>query len=345
MPGQAARVQITERQQVVLLEFSRSRTESKSLVQRAQIVLAAFDGQLNEQIAAAVGLNRKQVGRWRRRWQQAWEALTNLECLEPAKLRAAIRETLADAPRSGSPGTFSAAQVCEILAVACEPPKQSGRPITHWTRAELRDEVIKRGIVESISASQVGRYLREAQLQPHRRKMWINTKEKDPEVFRQEVAAVCDTYLKAPERNEEHGTRTVCCDEMTGIQALERAAPDQSMQCGQTARQEFEYIRHGTTTVIGNWDVVMGTTFGNTIGPTRTEEDFVAHIDQTVATAPDAPWIFVVDRLNIHCSAGLTEWVAQRCEPGNRSQLGHQLLMISRGAGWFWKWAVTAAWR
>ena len=315
MPGKAARVQITERQQVVLQEFGRSRTESKSLVQRSQIILAAFDGRLNEQIAAEVGLNRKQVGRWRRRWQAAWESLTRLECLEPAQLRAAIRDTVADAPRSGSPGTFSAAQVCEILAVACEPPEQSGRPITHWTRAELRDEVVKRGIVENISASQVGRYLREAQLQPHRRKMWINTKEKDPEVFRQEVETVCETYLQAAQRFEQNGTRTICCDEMTGVQALERAAPDQPMHNGQAARQEFEYIRHGTTTVIGNWDVVQGATLSNTIGPTRTEEDFVAHIDQTVATAPDASWIFVVDRLNIHCSAGVTEWVAQRCEP------------------------------
>lgn len=315
MPGKAARVQITERQQKVLQELSRSRTESRSLSQRAQIVLAAFARRLNEDIAEEVGLNRKQVGRWRRRWQQAWEQLTRLECLEPAKLRAAIRQTLSDAPRSGSPGKFTAAQVCQILAVACEPPAQSNRPITHWTRKELREEVVKRGIVEDISESQAGRYLREAQLQPHRRKMWINTQEKDPEVFQQEVEAVCQTYLKAPERFEQDGTRTVCCDEMTGIQALERAAPDQSMQSGQVARQEFEYTRHGTTTVIGNWDVVQGVTLSNTIGPTRTEEDFVAHMEQTVASDPDANWVFVVDRLNIHWSAGLAAWVAARCEP------------------------------
>lgn len=76
------------------------------------------------------------------------------------------------------------------------------------------------------------------------------------------------------------------CDEMTGIQALERAAPDQPMHSGQPARQEFEYARPGTTTMIGNWDVVAGATFCNTIGPTRTEDDFVAHIAQTVAGDP-----------------------------------------------------------
>lgn len=315
MPGKAARVRITERQQQVLRQFSRSRTESQALRQRAQIILAAFDGRLNEEIALAVGLNRKQVGLWRRRWRDAWEELTRLECLEPPKLKAAVRETLADAPRSGCPGTFTAADVCEILAVACEPPSQSGRPISHWTRQELRDEVVSRGIVENISASQVGRYLREAQLQPHRRKMWINTKEKDPEQFQRQVEEVCDTYLQAAERFEQEGTRTVCCDEMTGIQALERGAPDQPMEPGKAARQEFEYTRHGTATVIGNWDVVRGTSFRNTIGPTRTEEDFVAHLQQTVADDPDAKWVFVVDCLNIHLSAGLVEWIASQCEP------------------------------
>lgn len=102
----------------------------------------------------------------------------------------ALRCVIRSPTRRGSPGTFSAAQVCEILAVACEPPEQSGRPSTHWTRNELREEVITRGLVENISASQVGRYLRAAQLQPPRRKMWINTREKDPDVFRQEVEAL-----------------------------------------------------------------------------------------------------------------------------------------------------------
>lgn len=315
MPGKAARVVITERQQSVLQEFSRSRTEPRAISQRAAIILAAFDGRLNEDIAKEVGLNRMQVGVWRRRWRDGWDGLCRFECLEPGKLRSAVREMLSDAPRSGSPGTFTADQVCQIVAVGCEPPSQSGRPITHWTRKELRDEVVKRGIVENISESQVGRYLRDAALQPHRRKMWINTKEKDPEVFQQQVEAVCGTYLQAARRFEEEGTRTVCCDEMTGIQALERNAPDRPMQPDRPARQEFEYTRHGTTTLIGNWDVVQGVTLCETIGPTRTEEDFVAHVRQTVQSDLEVEWIFVLDRLNIHMSAGLVEWVAEECEP------------------------------
>lgn len=315
MPGKAAKVQITERQQVVLEELSHSRSEPQMISQRAGIILLAFGGRLNEEIAREVGLERKQVGLWRRRWQAAWEALTLLECTEPRKLREAVRETLRDAHRSGAPGTFTAEQITQILAVACEDPALSDRPITHWTQRELRDEVIARGIVESISESRIGHFLREAALQPHRRKMWLNTKEKDPDVFQTAVSTVCETYREAPILNEQQGTHTICADEMTGIQALERIAPDKPVRPEQIARDEFEYARHGTTTLIGNFDVVTGEMISPTLGPTRTEDDFVTHIEQTVASDPHAEWIVIVDGLNIHWSAGLVEWVAERCEP------------------------------
>jgi transposase len=315
MPGKAAKVTITERQQVLLEELSRSRCESAMSSQRARIILLAFAGRSNEQISRDVGLERKQVGLWRRRWRDSWDALTLLECTEPRRLREAIRETLQDAPRSGAPGTFTAEQITQILAVACEPPAQSGRPITHWTQRELRDEVIQRGIVERISESRVGHFLRTAALQPQRRKMWLNTKEKDPEVFEREVQQVCQTYQAAAELQEQSGTHTVCCDEMTGIQALERIAPDKEVRPGQVARHEFEYVRHGTTTLIGNLDVVSGELLSSTMGPTRTEEDFVRHIEWTVASDAQGEWIFIVDGLNIHWSAGLVEWVAERLEP------------------------------
>jgi DDE superfamily endonuclease/Homeodomain-like domain len=326
MPGKAAKVVISERQQAVLTELGKSRSEPLLLRQRATIVLLAFSGQPNDAIASAVGLHRRQVGVWRRRWRDNWNALTRLECSEPRRLRTAIRETLRDAPRGGCHGKFTAEQVTQILAVACEKPEQSGRPITHWTRRELGEEVIERGIVPQISVSQVGRYLSQALLQPHRRKMWINTTEKDPEQFQRQVEQVCQTYQQAAACFEKDGTRTVCIDEMTGLQALERGAPDKDMQPGQVAKQEFEYTRHGTTTLIGNWDVVQGAMFAVTIGPTRTEEDFVAHVQQTVASDPNAEWVFLVDCLNVHWSAGLVEWVAKTCEPervlGKKRQIG-----------------------
>jgi transposase len=310
MPGKAAKVRLSERQLGILTEFSKSRSLPQFVSQRAMIICLAFEGHWNEEIASVVGLERHQVGLWRRRWADAWEGLCLLECSEPLRLREAIRECLTDAPRAGCRGKISAVQIAQILAVACETPELSQRPITHWTAKELRDEVLKRGIVSSISVSQIGRYLRQAVLQPHRQKMWINTTETDPVVFQQEVELVCHTYLAAMECFTQDGTRTVCCDEMTGLQALERPAPDQAMQPGQVQRREFEYIRHGTTTLIGNWDVVAGTMFAETIGPTRTETDFVTHVATMVATDPDVPWRIVLDRLNVHWSASLVLWVA-----------------------------------
>ncbi len=315
MPGMAAVVSVSDKQLRVLKKLSVSRSEAPMLVQRAKITLLAHAGRSNGAIAQAVGLNRLDVGKWRRRWRDTQEQLAALEAREPHRLAEAIRETLRDAPRPGCGGTITAEQVTQIQALACETPSVSGRPITHWTHRELRDEILQRGIVPKISLSHVGTLLRKSALKPHRCEQWINTTEKDPDVFACQVEAVCQTYLEAPQRYAADGTRTVSVDEMTGLQALERAAPDKEMIPGEAAKREFEYIRHGTTTLIGNWDVVQGAMFAETIGPTRTEADFVAHIQQSVATDPEVPWVFLVDNLNVHWSASLVEWIRDVCEP------------------------------
>ena len=314
MPGSAAKVLITERQQEILQELVNGRSAPVRLVQRAKIVLLAFAGVDNADIGQEVALGPDAVGLWRRRWAKVWQRLTVFECVEnKADLRRAIDAVLADAPRSGNPGTFTPEQITRILALACEPPELSGRPITHWTNAELAAAAIQQGIVPSISASQVGRYLREAELQPHRSRYWLNTKEKDPERFQAKVQEVCDSYLEAPRLYATEETHTVCTDEMTGIQALERIAPALPMGRGQTERREFEYERHGTLTLIGNFHVATGELVAPSLGPTRTEADFVQHVAQTVRTDPEASWVFVVDNLNIHVSEGLVQWVAQFC--------------------------------
>jgi len=100
---------------------------------------------------------------------------------------------------------------------------------------------------------------------------------------------------------------------MTGVQALERAAPTQSMRPGQVERREFEYIRHGTLTLIANLEVGTGQVVQCSLGPTRTEADFAAHISHTVDSDPAAGWIFIMDQLNIHKSESLVRLVAARC--------------------------------
>ena len=104
------------------------------------------------------------------------------------------------------------------------------------------------------------------------------------------------------------------------MQALERLHETKPGRPGLVERVEFEYIRHGTLCLIANFDVVTGKVISSTIGPTRTEADFAGHIERTVATDPDAQWIFVADQLDTHRSATLVELIAQRC--GIQEELG-----------------------
>jgi len=314
MPGQAAKVIITERQHEILLQFSRSRSAPSFLRQRSTLILLAFAGLLNEQIAPQVNLERHQVGLWRRRWAAAFERLVLSECLEgTTALRQAIRAVLADAPRPGAPGQFTAEQLAQSFAAACEDPANSNRPITHWTHAELAAEVIQRGIVASISARHLGRLLNEADLKPHRIRYWLNAKTKDEPTFLGDVQTVCATYAAAPELYEKRHTHTISTDEMTGIQALERIAPTKPTKPGQEARREFEYKRHGTQALIANFHVVTGEVVAPTVQDTRTEVDFVEHIRKTIATDAEANWVIVTDQLNIHLSEGLVLLVALLC--------------------------------
>jgi DDE superfamily endonuclease len=123
---------------------------------------------------------------------------------------------------------------------------------------------------------------------------------------------------------------------MTAIQALERAAPTKPARPGQVERREFKYIRHGTHTLIANLEVALGQVIAPSLGPTRTEADFVEHLAQTVATDPDAAWTFICDQLNIHPSESLVRWVAGHCQLeeslGGKSKIGILQTMASRAA-------------
>jgi transposase len=128
----------------------------------------------------------------------------------------------------------------------------------------------------------------------------------------------------------------VSTDEMTGIQALERIAPTKAMQPGQVERREFEYERHGTLSLIANFDVVTGQVISPSLGPTRTEADFAAHIAGTLDTDPEGVWLFIVDQLNTHQSETLVRLVAERCgisdDLGEKGTAGVLRSMATRAA-------------
>jgi transposase len=140
------------------------------------------------------------------------------------------------------------------------------------------------------------------------------------EDFDAKVDDLCDLYRRAPELAQQ-GERVVGTDELTGVQALERKAPNLPLAPGKVERREFEYIRHGTRSFILNRDVATGEILALSDGPTRTEEDFLAHIQGTIATDPAATrWHFVVDNLDTHRSESLVRFVA--ADSGLEIELG-----------------------
>ena len=157
----APSIELSARQREILEHWVRCPTREQRLVQRARIVLAAAAGGRNQDLAPALGVDADTVGRWRRRWAAARERLRAAEdSADASDLRRCVEATLADAPRSGAPTTYTPEQIIGILAIACEPPEASDRPVSHWTARELADEAVKRKIVPSISPRTVGRFLK-----------------------------------------------------------------------------------------------------------------------------------------------------------------------------------------
>jgi len=176
-----------------------------------------------------------------------------------------------------------------------------------------------------------------ADLQPHRSRYWLNAKAKpeDPVAFAAQVETICTVYAYAP-MLEILGCHVVSTDEMTGIQALERAAPTKPMRPGCPERREHEYIRHGTLSLIADFNVATGAVLAPALGPTRTAADFATHIAQTIDTDPEAAWLFLTDQRNTHQSAALVRLVADRCrltaDLGVKGQSGVLQSMATRAA-------------
>jgi len=161
-----ATISLSPRQQTLLEQIRLRQTAPQRLVRRVLILLALAANPGVEAVARGLGLNRLSVRLWRDRWLQAADTLRQAEAdgaSDPALL-SLIAEALDDAPRPGAPATFAPEQIVQIVAVACEPPAKSDRPISHWTARELADEVKKRRIVKDISPRSVGRFLKTGRL-------------------------------------------------------------------------------------------------------------------------------------------------------------------------------------
>jgi putative transposase len=151
---------LTDRERAVLEQFARSRTIARRCGERATIILRLAAGVPKQAIAQEVGLTRKMIYIWYDRWLAAQDKLSEAAEAPAPEFRQLIDEILADQPRSGAPLTFTAEQVCQILALACQKPEALGLPFTTWTPSELARAAVQRGIVSSISPASVGRFLK-----------------------------------------------------------------------------------------------------------------------------------------------------------------------------------------
>lgn len=237
---------------------------------RARIILAAAKGQPNIAIAQQLRVSVDTVCCWRGRFTQSG------------------LEGLRDLPRSGRPPRFTPLQRCEIMAVACEPPPVEDG-LSGWTLERLRNQIRRRGIAR-ISCSHLQTLLQRADLRPHKKRMWLHSP--DPR-FREKVAEIVELYLRPPT-----GSTVVCVDEKPGMQATQRKHPDQPCTPARPGRREFEYIRHGTQTLLAGFLVHTGSTITR-CGPTRTAKDLEAFMEVVAAEISgrvDVVW----DNLNIH---------------------------------------------
>lgn len=152
MPGsQGKAIELSQEAKETLEQLSKNHKTEQQIAKRARIILLAAAGQDNGAISQAIGVARKTVWNWRERWRS----------LAPIPLAEfTVKERLEDLPRPGTPTNITADQRCQLEALACEAPAESGRPISQWTGREIADEVIKQGIVATISPRHAARLLK-----------------------------------------------------------------------------------------------------------------------------------------------------------------------------------------
>lgn len=236
-------------------------------VQRAAIVLAAAEDTPNAQIARRLGICVDTVRKWR------------------ARFCARGLPGLADRPRPGRRRTFPKTAEAEVKALACELPAESDVPLARWSHAELATEAVSRGVVEAISASTVGRWLRADAIRPWRHRSWIFPRDPD---FAAKAARVLDLYDRIFDGQllgaEEY---VLSADEKSQLQALHRRHPDLPPAPGRNRRTEFEYRRGGTLAYLAAYDVHAARVIGRT-APSTGIAPFAALVEQVMTTEPYA---------------------------------------------------------
>lgn len=179
MGNTAATIKLSERQKNILEDFAKGTHVYLDIKRRAELILAANEGMASHEISRRYNYDRECVTKWRNRWAARMVELEEIEREKPHKLREEVEKTLRDAERPGKPPKFTAEQVAHIITLACQLPEQvdDKTPISHWTPAELARKAEEMGIVKSISARQVGRFLKRSGYQAASDKGMVESKD------------------------------------------------------------------------------------------------------------------------------------------------------------------------
>lgn len=258
----------------------RAQTTAHRDRQRAEVVLLAADGVPGTQISQRVGLSQQSVCKWRQQFRDRG------------------LDGLADAPRSGRPLVYGPTDRLVLMAKVTEEHPQVD---SQWSHSELA--AVMRAAAIPISASQIGRILAADDVKPHRVQGWL-TRRDTPE-FWERAADVCGLYL-APPLNAV----VLSIDEKTGIQAKSRKHPTQPVEPGQPERREFEYVRHGTASLMAALNVATGTVVADVVARNDSEHfiEFLGQID--AATDPALSIHIVIDNGSSHRSKATKKWLA-----------------------------------
>ncbi len=263
---------------------SRVRTEVRDSM-RARIILAASAGTDNAAIARETGITIDTVRKWRHRFHD--EGIAGLK----------------DRRRCGRPRTFSTVAVAEVKALACSLPAETKVPLSRWSHLELAREAISRGIVPTVSAATVRRWLRSDAIKPWQVRSWIFPRDPD---FQAKAARVLDLYSRIwdgePLGPDEY---VISADEKSQLQALTRRHLDLPPAPGRTRRQEFEYRRGGTLAYFAAYDVHQARVLG-LCAPKTGIQPFEQLVDKVMRTEPYASArrvFWVVDNGSSHNGA------------------------------------------
>lgn len=243
------------------------------LYRRARMVVLAAGGESVSEIARKLGTSRPRVRQWVRRFEK--DRLAGLE----------------DLPRAGRPVEITSLERHQVIATACRSPVEFRFQRTLWSHETLMLAVMSDGLVRSISTSAIGRILDEAELKPHRVKMWCHS---DDPAYQEKMQSIVALYVQAPK-----GEPVLCIDEKTGMQALSRSPELKAASPKRDGRFAFEYKRNGTRCLFACFNVGTGKVLGRCTTQ-RKRPDFFSFMDQIASVYRQRRVHVILDNLNTH---------------------------------------------